>query len=88
MLRSNNPHHKIFVAAFDGTGNDRAQDPDHKSNVARLDEQLTELGNEHIHSHYLRGPGTQVNPLARSAPFTNTLQYESNSILSGLQSTA
>jgi hypothetical protein len=55
LILSDNPHHKLFVAAFDGTGNDRDQHPDQKTNVARLDEPLKTLkaeGNEHIYSRY------------------------------------
>lgn len=63
------PHERIYVAAFDGTGNDKHLDPLHATNVARIDDQLKALSERdgQIHVRYLAGPGTQSNPLTRVA---------------------
>lgn len=64
-----NPHERIYIAAFDGTGNDKHLDPLHATNVARIDDQLKALSERdgQIHVRYLAGPGTQSNPLTRVA---------------------
>lgn len=66
LVRTENSHEKLFVAAFDGTGNDKVNDPAHATNVARISDQLELLrdnGNEQIYVEYLPGPGTQPNPI-------------------------
>jgi uncharacterized protein (UPF0303 family) len=40
VVSRSNPHSRLYVAAFDGTGNDRDQHPDKKTNVARLSGRL------------------------------------------------
>lgn len=57
-----NPNLRIFVANFDGTGNDAVVKPDSASNVARLHadiEALNARGHNAIRAHYVEGPGTQ-----------------------------
>lgn len=66
LADAQHPHRKVFVAAFDGTGNDKDQTPREEwTNVALAFEQL----NQHekraptgtIGTHYVKGVGTQNN---------------------------
>ena len=57
LLHSNNSHERLFVAAFDGTGNDKIRDPDHATNVAKIYDQIGT--DSRIRSGYVAGPGTQ-----------------------------
>jgi hypothetical protein len=66
LVHADNPHEKLFVAAFDGTGND-GDNPDLRpTNVHLIRRQIELLGNDQIHVDYLKGPGTQANKLASS----------------------
>lgn len=59
---SKNPNLRIFVANFDGTGNDAMVHPEKASNVARFHsdiESLNARGHNAIRAHYVEGPGTQ-----------------------------
>ena len=38
LIHADNPHERLFVAAFDGTGNDKDKDPNHATNVARIND--------------------------------------------------
>lgn len=62
LVHANDPHEKLYVACFDGTGNDRNKDAVHETNVAKIDLQIRELnktGDTQITSGYVPGPGTQ-----------------------------
>lgn len=54
-------HARVFIALFDGTGNDAIKDPQHITNVGRLKLQIEEIGrkNPHVGHFYKEGPGTQ-----------------------------
>jgi len=68
LLHSDNAHERLYVAAFDGTGNDKFKDPLHATNVAKIDLQLEELvdsGREDIGVGYLTGPGTEDHAVRR-----------------------
>jgi hypothetical protein len=68
LAHGNNPHERIFMAAFDGTGNDADKDPRHATNIDKIRKQVEaryKAGDEQIHAEYLAGPGTQDNKLAR-----------------------
>ncbi|WNH54289.1 DUF2235 domain-containing protein [Stenotrophomonas oahuensis] len=70
LLEKGNPNERLFIAMFDGTGNDFRADPDHATNVARMFNQLESLrvaGSSAFHASYLAGPGTQENPITRIA---------------------
>lgn len=56
------PHARVFVALFDGTGNDAVKDPQHITNVGRLKAQIEEIGrkNPNVGHFYKEGPGTQA----------------------------
>lgn len=55
------PHARVFVALFDGTGNDAVRDPQHITNVGLLKAQIEEIGRKdaHVGHFYKEGPGTQ-----------------------------
>ncbi|NYE27630.1 hypothetical protein HDE78_000555 [Rhodanobacter sp. K2T2] len=69
LIHANNPHERLFIACMDGTGNDAVADPLHKTNVAKISDQVTALrmgGNEQIHNGYVAGPGTQSGTIAKT----------------------
>jgi hypothetical protein len=62
LIHAGNPHERLYVACFDGTGNDADKDPEHATNVARIYDQIKILkksGNPQIAGDYVPGPGTQ-----------------------------
>ncbi|WP_161805591.1 T6SS phospholipase effector Tle1-like catalytic domain-containing protein [Frateuria defendens] len=68
LIHADNPHERLYVAAFDGTGNDVHKDPEHATNVARIDAQIQSLnatGHTQVKAGYVPGPGTQDNFLER-----------------------
>jgi hypothetical protein len=70
LLHANKAQERLFVACFDGTGNDKYKDPQHATNVAKISDQIKALSNSQqsaIQQGYVPGPGTQDNFLARTA---------------------
>lgn len=64
-----NPASRMFVASFDGTGNDAINDPEHETNVARTHREIAagnQQGDTNIISRYVSGPGTQEGFFART----------------------
>lgn len=62
LLHANNPHERLYIAAFDGTGNDKFHDPGHETNVGLISDQIEVLklaGNPKVGGDYVEGPGTQ-----------------------------
>lgn len=71
LLHANNPHERLYIAAFDGTGNDKFHDPGHETNVGLISDQIEALkltGNPKVGGDYIEGPGTQ-----QHAPLTHFL---------------
>lgn len=71
LLHTNNPHERLYIAALDGTGNDKIHDPEHETNVGRISDQIKALkksGNHRVGGGYVPGPGTQ-----QHEPFTRLL---------------
>ncbi|WP_161805632.1 T6SS phospholipase effector Tle1-like catalytic domain-containing protein, partial [Frateuria defendens] len=66
LIHEGNPHERLFVACFDGTGNDENKDPEHKTNVAKINDQIRSNHNPNIEARYVAGPGTQNAWLART----------------------
>lgn len=57
---SRRPADRLFVAAFDGTGNSMFKDaPENHTNVARIAKQIESLKDPAIGHGYVEGPGTQ-----------------------------
>lgn len=61
LYNQNDPDSRVFVALFDGTGNDAIHDPEHITNVGLLKDQLESAArtNPNIGVFYKEGPGTQ-----------------------------
>ncbi|MDQ1922668.1 phospholipase effector Tle1 domain-containing protein [Massilia pseudoviolaceinigra] len=78
LYDSADPHARIFVAMFDGTGNSLANDPDNPTNIGMLSEQVQRLSDENpsIRGQYLEGPGTQKNPITRTLDGATGYTYE------------
>lgn len=69
LLHTGNPHERLYVASFDGTGNDKFNDPMHATNVAKISEQIEAIqqgGSRQIVSGYAIGPGTQTQRIVRT----------------------
>lgn len=76
VLHSNNPHEHLYVAAFDGTGNDFFKDPQHATNVAKIYAQINAAGSDRIAAGYVPGPGTQDQFIARTLDGINGNTYD------------
>lgn len=80
MVHARNSHERLYIAAFDGTGNDRnnpAMGP--KTNVALIYEQVELLkvdGNKQIGGGYVAGPGTQEGWFAQKMDLKNGHTYD------------
>ena len=61
LLHANNPHERLFIANFDGTGNDATRDPDHATTIGVFYKRLEKISdhNPRVAAQYLPGPGTQ-----------------------------
>lgn len=60
LLDSKDPHARLFVAAFDGTGNSMYKDdPKNHTNVAHVVQQLEAGLHRNVGYGYVEGPGTQ-----------------------------
>ena len=69
LIHADNVHERLYIACFDGTGNDRNKDPVHSTNVAKIDLQIRELNktdDKRTTSGYVAGPGTQDNFVPRT----------------------
>ncbi|MGN6282822.1 T6SS phospholipase effector Tle1-like catalytic domain-containing protein [Frateuria sp.] len=60
LVGTDSPHSRLYMADFDGTGNDKYQDPAHATNVARIYDQVNEAKNTNIRAGYVPGVGTQI----------------------------
>lgn len=79
LVRNANPHERLLIAAFDGTGNS-LDDPAHFTNVGLVHDQVRALqrsGERRVHVEYAKGPGTQANPLARVLDMATGFTYQS-----------
>ncbi|EDT37790.1 phospholipase effector Tle1 domain-containing protein [Burkholderia ambifaria] len=65
MHQKNDPNSRLFVAAFDGTGNDGNAEVLGRSNVAEIAEQYqyASYQDPNVAVSYIKGPGTQNNPI-------------------------
>jgi Uncharacterized alpha/beta hydrolase domain (DUF2235) len=61
LYHASHPHERLFIAHFDGTGNDANNDPEHRTNVGAFNTQLKALSkiNPYVYAGYIEGPGTQ-----------------------------
>lgn len=68
MYDSLDPRSHLYVANFDGTGNDLWADPEHATNVGKLHLQLleTSVRNSRVWPDYIKGAGTQDDTISRA----------------------
>lgn len=67
LLDSADPHSRLFVACFDGTGNSMyGSDPKNHTNVAEVAKQLQNGLSANVGVGYVEGPGTQDGWLGRA----------------------
>lgn len=78
LVHADNPHERLFVAAFDGTGNNKFVKPDHATNVARIGDQIAGGRRGQVYAHYVEGPGTQDDWVTRRVDSFGGYSYESN----------
>lgn len=81
LLRTGDPNARVFLAAFDGTGNDAIGDPRHKTNVALVAEQVEarrRSGRHELGVGYVKGPGTQEHALPRLIDGATGHSYDAN----------
>jgi hypothetical protein len=79
LVYASNPHEKLFVVAFDGTGNNKFTNPLHATNVAKIYDQIeaaNKAGNKQVFAHYEVGPGTQSNKLTATLDGMTGFSYE------------
>ncbi|QDE40915.1 DUF2235 domain-containing protein [Luteibacter pinisoli] len=67
FLHAGNPSERLFVVAFDGTGNNKFTDPEHATNVAKISDELEALAerDSRLSVMYIEGPGTTGSRLER-----------------------
>ncbi|AVQ06847.1 TPA: DUF2235 domain-containing protein [Xanthomonas vasicola pv. zeae] len=61
LVSQNNPHTRLFVACFDGTGNDKYKDPEHITNIGVLSDQVYAANKANVRNiggYYMPGVGT------------------------------
>ena len=81
LLDVDHPHQRLYIQAFDGTGNNQFKDPLHKTNVAKIVQQLQPLNGapgQRIHVDYQVGPGTQDSALERNLDLVRGYTFEQN----------
>ncbi|MFA0924285.1 phospholipase effector Tle1 domain-containing protein, partial [Xanthomonas fragariae] len=69
LVGQHNPHTRLFVACFDGTGNDKYKDPTHITNIGILSDQLYAANRanvRNIRGYYVPGVGTQDDAFTRN----------------------
>src|SRR5688500_97739 len=68
LYRSDNSNSYLYVASFDGSGQDVRREGEVPTNVGVIQQQvegLVQLDNHRIAGGYVAGPGTQRNPVVR-----------------------
>ncbi|MDV2451374.1 DUF2235 domain-containing protein [Xanthomonas hortorum] len=69
LVSQKNPHTRLFVASFDGTGNDKYKDPEHITNIGILDNQVQTARTDNVKNiggYYVPGVGTQDDAFTRN----------------------
>jgi hypothetical protein len=80
LFHASDARERLYVAAFDGTGNSLYKDPVKKrTNVATTHLQLERLGSHVIRSGYVEGPGTQSDWITRTHDLISGSTFEARS---------
>jgi len=66
LLRSGQPHDRLFVANFDGTGNHAHDDVEHITNIGRIANDVANSSNAGVGYGYVNGPGTDGSKIWRA----------------------
>jgi hypothetical protein len=59
LLHEDNSRERLYVATFDGTGNDVVHDPEHATNIGLIAKQIETVNGPKVTAGYVAGPGTQ-----------------------------
>lgn len=78
LVHADNAHEKLYVVAFDGTGNNKFVKPLHATNVAKISDQIIPDQRGQVHARYIEGPGTQAHRIERWGDSLTGHSYESN----------
>lgn len=78
LYDNRDPHQRLYIAMFDGTGNDAINDPEHQTNVGEFKDQIEalQLNDPHVRRGYVEGPGTQENLPTRAWDGIRGYTYE------------
>jgi hypothetical protein len=79
LIHQDNPHEYLYVACFDGTGNDKNKDAAHETNVGKISDQISErveAGHHHIAQGYVAGPGTEDGWFRRTTDGADGYTYD------------
>jgi len=78
LYASSDAHQRVFIALFDGTGNDAIHDPEHQTNVGGFRKQLGALSftDPHLAKAYVQGPGTQEHFITRTIDGMRGFTYD------------
>ncbi|MFL8004652.1 DUF2235 domain-containing protein [Xanthomonas vasicola] len=69
LVSQKNPHTRLFVACFDGTGNDKYKDPEHITNIGILNNHVQTAKTDNVKNiggYYVPGVGTQDDSFTRN----------------------
>jgi peptidoglycan hydrolase-like protein with peptidoglycan-binding domain len=78
MFSSSDPRSRLYIANFDGTGNDLWADPEHATNVGKLHLQIMHASSvdPRVYTDYIKGAGTQEGVLTRTMDGATGASYE------------
>lgn len=79
LVHQDNPHEYLYIACFDGTGNDKNKDTLHETNVGKISDQIVtrfEQGNHQVAQGYVAGPGTEDGWWRRTADSISGYTYD------------
>jgi hypothetical protein len=76
LLHKDATHERLFVAFFDGTGNDVARDREHMTNVADIFESFSGVNDPRVGIAYVEGPGTQLSRAKKLADSVTGASYD------------
>ncbi|MBS0226524.1 MAG: DUF2235 domain-containing protein [Proteobacteria bacterium] len=81
LKHAGNPNEYLYIAAFDGTGNDAERDPAHKTNIGMMVDQVAEYrqqggANLNVQAQYEFGVGTRGNAIEKVVDLATGYSYD------------
>ncbi|MBW8822710.1 MAG: DUF2235 domain-containing protein [Xanthomonadales bacterium] len=81
LRHASDPNEYLYIAAFDGTGNDAEFDPAHKTNIGLMVDQIAEYrqqggANLNVQAQYEFGVGTRGNGLEKAVDLATGHSYD------------